>query len=314
MTNPNFLLQTQRVVCAIFIFFALKSVALSQWQVVFSDNFNRPNGPLVLPWIPMQDTLFIVSQQVYARPARYGSMMHYSQLDSAQSVQLTVDFDFASDSDGRFQFFIFGSFVQGRGSGYIAKISRTDVSLWTVAPESLLHTSSYSFSTNQTYTAILTNDASSDSVYILIKNSQGISVLSIGKSSPRRYFYIPAVGIENSTAATKFLDNVVFKRAGTTDVIREPSPHLPSSFVLYQNYPNPFNPNTVIRFRLPTSAYVTLEVFNLLGQNVATLTQSQLSTGDYRIEWTPTLLPSGAYLYRLQTETFSETKKLNLVK
>jgi hypothetical protein len=291
------------------------SVSLSQWQAVFSDNFNRPDGPLVSPWSLMEDTLFIVSQQVYARTGRYGLMMYNSQFDSAQSVQLSADFNFASDSDGRFQFFIFGSLVQNGGSGYIAKISQTNVSLWTVAPESLLHTSSYYFSTNQTYTAILTNDASTDSVLILIKNSQGVSVLSMGKSSPRRYFYtIAAVGIENSTSAAKFLENVVFEREGATGVAQDASLNIPSHFVLGQNYPNPFNPSTTISFSLPSNSFVSLKILDVLGREVSNLVSEELSAGAYSRRWNAEGLASGMYFYRLQAGSYIETKKLVLLR
>jgi len=86
------------------------------------------------------------------------------------------------------------------------------------------------------------------------------------------------------------------------------------TYVLKQNYPNPFNSSTTIEFSLPGSAYVSLKVFNLLGEEVAALVSEQLSTGRHEVKWDASGFPSGVYLYRLQAEGFAETKKLLLLK
>jgi hypothetical protein len=94
----------------------------------------------------------------------------------------------------------------------------------------------------------------------------------------------------------------------------EPLSVIPKTYALEQNYPNPFNPATSIRFALPKSSYVTLKVFNLLGQEVAALLHQQLSAGYHEAMWEASNTPSGMYFYRLQTNEFTQTRKLLLLK
>ena len=89
---------------------------------------------------------------------------------------------------------------------------------------------------------------------------------------------------------------------------------LPFKFTLHQNYPNPFNPSTTIEFDLPKSSEVTLKVFNVLGEEVATLVSDRLSTGSYSYEWDASSLASGMYLYHLEADKFVSIKKLMLLK
>ncbi|MEA2031096.1 MAG: T9SS type A sorting domain-containing protein [candidate division Zixibacteria bacterium] len=89
---------------------------------------------------------------------------------------------------------------------------------------------------------------------------------------------------------------------------------LPGSFILAQNYPNPFNPTTIIEYSVPTSSHVRLEVFNILGQNVATLVDSYHSSGSYTVDFDASKQSSGIYFYRLIHNEGSETRKMTLVK
>jgi hypothetical protein len=99
----------------------------------------------------------------------------------------------------------------------------------------------------------------------------------------------------------------------------------PSDFTLYQNYPNPFNPNTTIKFKVQGSRFkvpihnTTLTVYNLLGQKVKTLVDEPLKSGSYEVVWdgkndSGNEVSSGVYFYRIQTSSFSETKKMVLIK
>jgi hypothetical protein len=99
-----------------------------------------------------------------------------------------------------------------------------------------------------------------------------------------------------------------------TNLESEPFSGLPGEYKLDQNFPNPFNPTTNIRFSLPEASDVTLEVFNVLGQRVAVLTNQQLQSGTHTAEFDASALSSGVYLYRLSTEQFVETRKMLLVK
>jgi len=90
---------------------------------------------------------------------------------------------------------------------------------------------------------------------------------------------------------------------------------LPSAFELSQNYPNPFNPSTTIRFGLPADTRVTLEVFNIIGEKVATLLNNEIkSVGYYDVLFKASELSSGVYFYRLTAGEFISTKKLNIIK
>ena len=90
--------------------------------------------------------------------------------------------------------------------------------------------------------------------------------------------------------------------------------NLPESFVLSQNYPNPFNPTTQIDFALPTRSHVQVDVFNVLGQQVQTLLDERLPAGWHTISFDATGLATGVYLYRLRSDTYTETRKMLLVK
>jgi hypothetical protein len=88
----------------------------------------------------------------------------------------------------------------------------------------------------------------------------------------------------------------------------------PKEFVLYQNYPNPFNPKTVISYQLPVTSNVTLKVYDVLGNEVATLVNEEKQPGVYEVEFDASSFSSGMYLYKLQAGTFVQTKKMILTK
>jgi hypothetical protein len=89
---------------------------------------------------------------------------------------------------------------------------------------------------------------------------------------------------------------------------------LPSKYTLFQNYPNPFNPATVIKFEIHKSGFVKLAVYNLLGEEVALLVNEQKSPGSYTAVFNGYRLPSGVYFYRIEASTFTDSKKMVLVK
>ena len=89
---------------------------------------------------------------------------------------------------------------------------------------------------------------------------------------------------------------------------------IPEQIELFQNYPNPFNPATTISFYLPEPVEVSLSVFNVVGQPVATLTNGVLNAGEHHFEWNATGYPSGMYIYQLEVGTKVLTRKMTLVK
>ena len=98
-----------------------------------------------------------------------------------------------------------------------------------------------------------------------------------------------------------------------TDVKKE-NQVIPNEFSLKQNYPNPFNPSTKIEFSVPQSGNVTLKVFNLLGEEVATLVNEDLASGNYKVDFNATSLSSGLYIYQIHSGTFTSSKKMMLLK
>jgi hypothetical protein len=89
---------------------------------------------------------------------------------------------------------------------------------------------------------------------------------------------------------------------------------IPLSFGLGQNFPNPFNPSTTISYSLPKAAFVTLRVFNTLGQEVALLTSGPKEPGHYQTKWNASDVPSGVYFYRLHAGEFVATQRMILLK
>lgn len=89
---------------------------------------------------------------------------------------------------------------------------------------------------------------------------------------------------------------------------------LPTEFSLSQNYPNPFNPITEISLSLPAASDVTLEIFNIVGQRIATLAEGYVEAGNYSFTWNGSGQASGIYLYCLKAGEFVETKKMMLLK
>jgi photosystem II stability/assembly factor-like uncharacterized protein len=87
-----------------------------------------------------------------------------------------------------------------------------------------------------------------------------------------------------------------------------------NDFTLKQNYPNPFNPGTRIAFSIPNSSFVSLKVYDILGNEVRTLVNGELPEGSYEIEFVGKDLPSGVYFYNITAGEFSKTMKMNLLK
>jgi len=96
--------------------------------------------------------------------------------------------------------------------------------------------------------------------------------------------------------------------------IQNISTEIPSAYSLEQNYPNPFNPTTKISFQLPVAGFSSLKIFDITGKEVATLVNEKLNAGTYTVDWNASDFPSGIYFYKLQTEGFTETRRMALIK
>jgi hypothetical protein len=119
------------------------------------------------------------------------------------------------------------------------------------------------------------------------------------------------IGTEGNGAYRRELDELLGVQIVNSEI--------PVKYSLSQNYPNPFNPETNIRFEIPanssgTSSNVKLVIFDVLGKEVATLTNELLKPGTYEVNWNASANSSGVYYYMLKTDNFVETKKMMLVK
>lgn len=108
--------------------------------------------------------------------------------------------------------------------------------------------------------------------------------------------------------------DMYFEFYGSTLTSVESNIDQPVKFALSQNYPNPFNPSTVISYQLPVSSDVTLKVYDVLGNEVASLVNEEKPEGNYEIDFDAKNLSSGIFLYTLQAGNFSNTKKMIFLK
>ncbi len=89
---------------------------------------------------------------------------------------------------------------------------------------------------------------------------------------------------------------------------------IPDKYVLNNNYPNPFNPTTQISYTLAKASNVTLKIYNVLGQQIATLVNGKNEPGEHSVSWNALNVPSGVYFYRIVAGDFMQTKKMVLMK
>ena len=125
---------------------------------------------------------------------------------------------------------------------------------------------------------------------------------------PNEYAQWKAQAATENTTITNRLMN------GLVSVSEQPGSAIPSSFSLGQNYPNPFNPTTEIEYSIPKYGFVSLKVYNTLGQEVATLTEGIHQVGNYVATFNGAGLASGVYMYQLQSDNVTITKKFVLMK
>lgn len=130
----------------------------------------------------------------------------------------------------------------------------------------------------------------------------------VTKSSGNTSAYIELDQNGNPIAAS------YFEPATSTTPIENTTPAIASDFRLNQNYPNPFNPSTVISYDLKTAGQVKLDIYNALGQHVATLVNGTEAAGSHNVTFNASQLNSGLYFYKLQAGDFSKTRKMMLIK
>jgi hypothetical protein len=144
-------------------------------------------------------------------------------------------------------------------------------------------------------------------------NTQG----EIRPVAPDGVVLMPAPGDTNYLLTTRPIqqgERYTFVTSRTLVLDAPAAPVVPASFALLQNFPNPFNPSTTIRYSIPSAGLVTLDVFNVIGQRVATLVNGRCDAGLYRANFDGRSFASGVYFYRLAWEGKVAVQKMLLVK
>jgi hypothetical protein len=116
----------------------------------------------------------------------------------------------------------------------------------------------------------------------------------------------------SSIVKAGFLADTLFRKVVTGVPLEAGG--IPKEYSLSQNYPNPFNPTTIIRFGLPHASRVSLKIYDVLGQEVATLVNEEKPAGVYDVRFNAAGLASGMYVYQLQAGDFVQTRRLLLLK
>jgi hypothetical protein len=149
---------------------------------------------------------------------------------------------------------------------------------------------------NSNGVVVAVNNSTSNNPFILTAPSAGTYTVNAGYKNPSRDW--------GSTSAVINVTGVDEKLIGLN----------PAEFELYSNYPNPFNPSTKIRYAISQTGFTTLRIYSLIGQEITTLINEEKSPGIYEVNFDAANLTSGTYLYKLQTGSFVQTKKMILLK
>jgi hypothetical protein len=149
---------------------------------------------------------------------------------------------------------------------------------------------------------------------VFLSSNSGANWIAVNTDMTAANVYSLAISGTNIFAGT---DGTGVFRRPLSELItsaQSSSSQIPVAFKLQQNYPNPFNPSTIIQYGLPRRSYVTLTVYNALGQQVAILQDGEQEAGYHEVKLDGSNLASGVYFYRLQAGDFVQAKKLLLLR
>ena len=139
----------------------------------------------------------------------------------------------------------------------------------------------------------------------------GVNFMSPGKTPED---FILRVAVAGGITTGPVLTNQTWVFTETIQGISIEEGDIPEIYSLFQNFPNPFNPSTTINFSIPEESFVSLKIFNSLGEEVETLVAKELNTGNYKYSWNADGLTSGIYFYKIEAGEFVSTKKMILLK
>lgn len=139
----------------------------------------------------------------------------------------------------------------------------------------------------------------------------GTAGANLAPNQSKTYYFAVATG----NSKTALIDNMnLAKQKYSTLTSLERENYLPKTYSLSQNFPNPFNPETSIKFSIPEREFVSLRIYNSLGQEVANSVNQEMEAGSYNLKFDGADLSSGIYLYTIKAGNFVQTKKMILMK
>ena len=133
------------------------------------------------------------------------------------------------------------------------------------------------------------------------------------------YAIMMAKGTDNINSITKLRELAAhvqeFYNTELVDILNTKQTVAPTGYTLFQNYPNPFNPKTTIEYEVPEKSFVTIKIYDILGSEVQTLVNNEEKVRwRYKVQFDASTLASGVYFYRIQAGSFTETKKMMVLK
>ena len=295
------------------------SVSEYQW---FGTMSVAPNGRIDVVWLDTRDNIGSNISALYYSNSKDGGvtwspnerLSNYfnSLIGWPQQNKMGDYFDMVSDSNGAS--LAWAATFNGEQDVYYSYIADT-----TIVPVELVSFSG-SAAANVVTLSWSTATELNNHGFEIERSSDKSNWRTIGfkegkgtTSEPQQYSYSDILsGIESSKLyyRLKQIDfNGIFEYSNVVEV-----EIAPASFSLSQNYPNPFNPGTSINYQLPINNFVSLKIYDVLGNEVAILVNEEKPAGKYQIEFDGSSLPSGIYFYKLTSGSFVETKKMILLK
>jgi len=163
-----------------------------------------------------------------------------------------------------------------------------------------------------------------DNSYFEVQRKAGAAAwMTVGRvegsgnsQTTQNYEYTDRAVVNDVTYTYRLLSHDINGAVQEYDMMAEATPGMPipTEYALEQNHPNPFNPNTSISYSVREAGFVTLKVYNLIGQEVATLVSARMEAGRYTAAFSVKDMPSGVYVYRLEVNNFTAQKKMVLLK
>jgi hypothetical protein len=212
--------------------------------------------------------------------------------------------------------------IKSSGSGFSIGISKSNE----VSGGAVYGTTVFNFNTTylvvvkHVFVALDLNDQERVFVFSTAAPSTEPATSEVGpyvettKSDPTDIGFVTIRQGSGTAAPAMMIDGIRITKAWANVTPVEEYTLLPSTYFLSQNYPNPFNPSTVIKYQVPQNSFVNISVYDLLGNKISTLVNQDKAAGSYELKFDASNLPSGIYFYTIQTGSFTQTKKMILMK